>query len=86
MFVCIECGHVFNEEGASVWTESRGEYWGSPCHEEMDGCPKCGGSYAQTYECDCCGEWIVDKYIKTEDGCRYCSECYFEHDLGDEDN
>lgn len=82
MFVCIECGHVFEEP--QYWEERHGFDYGPG--EEWSGCPECGSSYTRTYECDCCGEWITGKYVKTEDGYRYCSECYFEHDIGDEDN
>ena len=83
-FICLECGHVFDEEDVCVWTESRGEYWGTPCHEEVRGCPECHGGYVETHLCDCCGEWIYDTYIKLKSGERICENCYYTYDLGEE--
>jgi hypothetical protein len=85
MFACLECGHIFSEDDVATWEESRGEYWGTPCYEEVNGCPKCGGSYAKTYECSCCGKYITDDYVKVDDE-RYCSGCYLVYELGEEDS
>ena len=85
MFICVDCGHIFSEDEVGVWEESRGEYWGFPCSEEMCGCPRCKGDYVKTYECDRCGEWIDGEYIKTENGERICRHCYTTYELGDED-
>lgn len=82
MWVCLNCGHTFSEP--KLFVDMHG--LDTPPYEEYNGCPQCGEAYTEAYVCDCCGEWIIDKYVKTEDGCRYCSECYFEYDLGDEDN
>ena len=84
LFVCLECGHLFEEDDVAVWEESRGEYWGTPCYEEVTGCPHCKGDYVKTYRCDCCEEWITDTYIKTDDDKRYCSHCYTKIELGNE--
>lgn len=85
LFVCVECQRLFSEDEVVIWEEDRGEYWGTPCHEEIGGCPECGGSYVQAHRCDCCGEWIEDIYIKTNDDKRYCLNCYQVMDLGDEE-
>ena len=85
MFICLDCGHVFNEDELASWEEGRGEYWGEPCSEEVSGCPQCKGDYAKTYRCNSCDEWIDDIYIKTDDGNRYCLECYKVMHIGDED-
>lgn len=84
MYCCIECGRVFSEQQASVWSESRGEYWGTQCYEEVSGCPYCRGSYVETYECAECGEWITGEYIKLNDGRRICEGCYTAYSLGEE--
>ena len=81
MFVCTDCGNVFEEP--RVWKESHGLNYG--LYEYFSECPYCGGDYAETHECDICGEWIVDKYIKTDDGRRFCDNCYLNMELGDED-
>ena len=83
MLVCLECGHVFDEDDAAVWKEDRGEYWGAPCFETISGCPRCKGAYTETHRCHCCGEWINGDYIKI-DGDRYCENCYDKYELGDE--
>ena len=44
-YKCLSCGHVFEEGEQACWTESRGEYWGSPCYETMSGCPVCKEEY-----------------------------------------
>ena len=85
MFVCLECGHIFDEDEVYTWKESRGEYWGTPCYEEMAGCPRCKGDYVETYKCDVCGEWINGSYIKLESGERICENCYVTYELGEED-
>jgi transcription elongation factor Elf1 len=84
-FICLDCGHVFEECDVAVWTESRGEYWGTPCREEVRGCPRCRGSYTKTYECDCCGHAIVGVYVKLESGERICENCYTEYEIGEDD-
>lgn len=85
MFICLECGHTFDDEEVLVWQEERGEYWGVPCFERESGCPNCKGDYTHTYRCSCCDEWIAGKYIKLEDGERICENCYTTYEIGDED-
>ena len=84
-FVCLECGHIFDENDVAIWEESRGEYWGAPCSETVSGCPNCNGDYVETHKCNCCDEWIDDIYIKTDDGKRYCLNCYQVMHVGDEE-
>jgi hypothetical protein len=85
MFICLECEHVFDENEVVYWEEDRGEFWGVSCSEPMSGCPHCGGGYVKTYECDCCHNWISGSYIKTDDGKRYCENCYVVMDLEEEE-
>ena len=81
MFVCIECGYVFQD--AECWKERHGFDYGP--YENFSGCPECGGSYVEAHKCDCCDKWITGSYIKTEDGKRYCENCYVVMDLEDEE-
>ena len=83
--VCIECGHIFDEEDAVMYKEDMGEYWGAPCYEYVRGCPHCKGDYVEAHKCACCDEWIIGIYIKTDDNKRYCEDCYHTMELGDED-
>ena len=80
MWVCLDCGLIFNEP--KHYVETHGLHCGP--YEEWDGCPKCSGACTEAYECDCCGEFIVDDYIKTKDGYRYCEDCYCQVELGSE--
>lgn len=46
VYKCSHCGETFTEDEVVVktWRESRGEFWGTPCSEEMSEstCPHCG--------------------------------------------
>ena len=84
MFVCMECGHIFDDEEVDIWEDPIGEFWGVPCSVTTSGCPLCSGDYTKTYKCDCCGEYIVGDYIKTSNGKRFCENCYCGYELGEE--
>lgn len=77
--ICVECGALF--EVAEHYVEKHGLTYGP--YEEYDGCPRCGGNYAETYICSCCGDWIRGNYIKIDDE-RICDNCYVKYELGDE--
>ena len=81
MWICLDCNKLFAYP--KHYTDTHG--LDDPPYECYSGCPYCGGAYAETYECDCCGEWITGEYIKAEDGKRYCENCYTTMELGDED-
>lgn len=83
MYICLECGARFSIP--THYREYRGEHFGYPAYEEFKACPACGGDSAETYKCDCCDEWIDGQYIKTDDGKRYCFNCYCSYELGEED-
>ena len=80
VYVCFDCGTLFSDP--KRWVEAHG--LPEPPYEEWYGCPFCGGTYTEAFECDNCGNYITDSYIKLEDGSRYCHECYCEFELGDE--
>ena len=81
MFICLNCGELFEEPIS--WYERHG--LDTPPYEELSGCPYCKMEYAETYRCDVCGESITGDYIKLENGERICSECYTPMELGEED-
>ena len=72
MYICDECGLVFNEPAR--WTEDRTPY-GGPAEpgfqEEMSGCPRCQGNYTEAMLCPRC----EDKYISTESRYPFCDGC-----------
>lgn len=80
MFLCQDCGAIF--DAPNQWQETHGlEH--AP-FEHFSGCPICAGAYCFTYQCDKCGQWITDDYIKI-DTQRYCQNCYQSFQPGEED-
>ena len=79
MFVCLECGNVFEEP--QHWKETHGLDYGS--YESFSGCPDCAGAYVEAYYCDCCGEVInTSTYVEIE-GDKYCANCFTVKNLED---
>jgi hypothetical protein len=74
-YKCLECGHIFEDGEEAHWSESRGEFWGRPCSEEMTGCPLCKGDYAETEPCDICGS----AHLPDELTSGVCEECIEEY-------
>lgn len=75
MYKCLECGHLFEEGEQATWEESRGEFWGTSCSEEMNGCPICKGDYEETKRCEICG----GEFLKDElNGGLVCDDCLEE--------
>ena len=52
MFKCHECGLVFHVTEFKVVHESRGEFWGVPCYEDMYYCPNCSSEACEEYDED----------------------------------
>lgn len=74
-YKCLECGHIFDEGEQAVWSESRGEFWGIPCSEEMSGCPLCKGEYEKTVQCAFCDS----EHLEDELFGGVCDECIDEY-------
>ena len=83
MFVCIECGRIFNEDEVVVWEERHG--LDTPPYEPWSGCPSCKGDYVEAYLCDGCDEWITGQYVKLSNGERFCENCFCIMEIDDED-
>ena len=80
-YICLDCNRTFKVPKHYVETHN----FDTPPYEEYNGCPFCGGAYAEAYECDECGQYITGSYIKTKSGARICENCYEIYDIGDED-
>ena len=80
MYICLECRTLF--EQPFEWEETHG--LSTPPYQHLSGCPECYGGYVEAFECDCCGDWITDKYVKVDDK-RYCEYCCTNYEVGDED-
>lgn len=70
-YTCIECGFEF--EHPAPYTETMG--LDEPPFYDYDGCPKCGGAYAETHICDHCMEVLVPPYVRLWNGDELCDEC-----------
>lgn len=68
MYVCEECGHLFEEGEQKTYKESYGE--------EFVGCPLCGGNFKETEPCEICGKH--SNLTTTFEGKEYCYECFTE--------
>ena len=73
MYKCLDCGHIFEEGEQQTWSENRGEFWGSSCSEEMQGCPLCKGEYEKTVCCSVCGGNFLEDELN-EGVCENCIE------------
>lgn len=80
IFVCLECGNLFEEPRRYVETHGLD----APPYEVWHGCPHCGEPYVEAHRCDECDEWITKEYVKIGDK-RYCQDCYQTYDLGEEE-
>lgn len=74
-YKCIECGHIFEEGEQAVWKERRGEHWGTPCTEEMSGCPLCKGDFQKTFKCAICGAEHTEEELHGD----VCDDCIDEY-------
>ena len=74
-YKCLNCGHIFEEGEQACWSESRGEYWGVACSENMSGCPLCKGEYEETVQCAVCGS----EHLEDELNGGVCDECIDEY-------
>lgn len=52
MFICLDCGKVF--ENPKMEKEYRGECFGYPSYEAISYCPYCEGDYEEAEECERC--------------------------------
>lgn len=80
MYICLDCNTTFLSP--RQYTETHG--LDSPPYESYWGCPQCGGAYIEAYECDRCGQYILEDYIELDDGTLICDECYEVKNIRDE--
>lgn len=70
-YICLNCGHIFEEGEQAHWIESRGEFWGHACSESMSGCPLCHGEYEESKPCEICGSEHLEEDLNN----GICDEC-----------
>lgn len=79
MYICLDCGCLFSEPKHYVETHGLDD----PPYEEWNGCPRCGGAYAETYKCDGCNDWLCGTYAETKNGNKYCKRCFIIKEIGE---
>lgn len=70
-YICLDCGHIFEDGEQACWSEDRGEFWGVLCSEEVSGCPLCHGSYEKSEPCRICGSEHLPEKLNG----GVCEEC-----------
>jgi hypothetical protein len=68
MFICLDCGEIFEEPGTFSQRHPYGEGYAT---ETLACCPYCGSSFAEAEQCTVCGEWF-EKYDITDGLCDEC--------------
>lgn len=62
-FICLDCGHIFEDGEEKRWTEPHGEH--------MTGCPVCSGGFVEAKYCDECGKAVLEDDLFG----GYCMDC-----------
>lgn len=78
MFVCLDCHSLFTDPEHRVCCHGLETY----PYENTDVCPFCGGPYVAADKCDCCNEYIQDKFCEVL-GYKICESCFALKELGD---
>lgn len=71
MFICLNCGEVFDENNIGNTTENRGYYGDEKCSAKISCCPICAGEYEEAAQCKICGEY----HPKDDLTGGVCEEC-----------
>ena len=72
MYICENCGHLFEEGEQAVWEERHG--LDTPPYEKWNGCPVCNGDYEEVHQCKECGDWHTDDELYS----GWCEKCLRE--------
>jgi hypothetical protein len=70
MFICTDCGHVFEEP--EVYAE-RHPYGDTYAEETFSCCPNCGGGYDEAVRCSHCDTYIAESDMY-DDVCEKCKK------------
>lgn len=81
MYICRECHNTF--EYPFVCYDDMLEHFGTPCHTIVNLSPCCKSDFVETFNCDLCGQPVLDDYISLENGQCICSYCYSKHNILD---
>jgi hypothetical protein len=78
-YICLDCGHIFDEGEQISFQEAMGERFGEKVYRKISGCPICGGEYEETKPCAICGSEQLEEDLNG----GICDECIdkYKHDI-----
>lgn len=68
MYVCVDCGHVFDAEDITITGTRFGMTRRGLC------CPECGGDVEKAHQCKKCGNYFSEDSLMCGLYCRECLE------------
>lgn len=78
MYICEECRNLFSEP---TYTSVQSLEWHGDNYPEVKAIsPCCYAGYVKAKRCSICGEYIIGKYVRTENDDLICDNCYIELD------
>ncbi len=72
MYICLECGHHFEDGEEAIWEEQHGLE--DSLYEKMSGCPICNSAYAVAGRCRKCGHDFLEDNLYS----GLCKKCLTE--------
>lgn len=72
MFICLDCGEVFETPSAVI--EDMGECHGERAYREYKVSPCCGGDYDYASACEKCGNYTTPSQYDRFGLCSFCEE------------
>lgn len=79
MFICEDCGHVFEEDGAFTYIEGHG--FNDGLGEVFKLCPLCKSTEISIAKyCYGCDEYFSGEYVEVANGDTYCEKCFIIKD------
>lgn len=72
MYICCDCGEVFEKSDCGSSREYVGEFWGVDAYEDVACCPKCNSTcFDDALQCEDCGAW----FSKNDLNNGFCEDC-----------
>jgi RecJ-like exonuclease len=70
-YICLDCGHIFEDGEQATYKEDCGECWGHTVYKSYSCCPVCGGEYEESTPCAICGSEQLEENLNG----GLCDEC-----------
>jgi hypothetical protein len=78
-YICLDCGHIFEDGEQATYKENCGDFWGNTVYKSYSCCPLCGGEYEESTPCAICGSEQLEENLNGS----ICDECIdrYKHDI-----